>query len=85
MIMAIYRYYHIKKYIDIKLNKKTMIFSFIIGVIIITLYYVNKYIINCMLLLVVFTYSILINKKLIHSVSKEIKDKFFEFRNKYRG
>lgn len=85
MIMAIYRYYHIKKYIDIKLNRKTMIFSLIMGVIIIILYYINKYIINCMLLLVVLAYSILINKKLIHSISKEIKDKFFQFRNKYRG
>lgn len=76
--MAIYRYFDVKKYLKIHIDKKNMINSIFIGVIITMLYYINNINTNIVGITIAIFYSIFINKDIINIVYKRIVKKFVE-------
>jgi len=65
--MAIYRYFHVKKYINVRLDKKIIILTIFVGAITISAYYYNNIGINVIVVLFVVIYAILLNKEFLLS------------------
>ena len=63
--MCVYRYYDIKKYINFRLYKKNILAAFVVCLISCSAYYTHNLIIQCISLLVVVVYSLLMNKAMI--------------------
>lgn len=76
--MAIYRYFHVKRYKDIKLESSIIISTVLIGSITVYSYYINDIFIHCCILLVVIAYAITINKEFLFSILLIIKNKIFK-------
>ena len=73
--MATYRYFHVKKYIDIKLNAKYLILTIVTGGMILVSYYYNHLISNSIVLLLTILYAVWINKDFLQSVCRMIGEK----------
>lgn len=67
-VMAIYRYFHVKRYVNVNLNLVTVISIAIVALITILAYYYKNMIICGVLLFFVSIYSLLINKYFLLSV-----------------
>ena len=78
LIMAIYRYTDIKKYLKIKLNFKKILVFFIAFFISSFLYFVNNLYANILNLLFVTTFCIILNKSFLITVFYKVKNKFLK-------
>ena len=76
IIIALYRLYDVnKRYLKIRIERKFIISSFIITLIIIPLYYMNNLYLNILSILLFIVCSIFINKNLIQIIYKAITSK----------
>lgn len=78
LAMSIYRLHDVKKYIRIKLDKKFLITTFIITVILFITYYINNLYINIVALLITILYAWLINKDSLQTILNMLKGKFIK-------
>lgn len=76
LIMAIYRYIDIKKYLKIKLNFKKILVFFIAFFISSALYFVNDLYANILNLLFVIAFCIILNKSFLITAFYKVKNKF---------
>lgn len=67
MVMATYRHFDLKKYMNIKIEKWLLLNNFLIFSFAIVAYYINNIYLNIISLLVVCCYAYILNKKIIHS------------------
>lgn len=81
MIMAIYRHYDLKKYVNIKYEKGLIIRSIIVFTILISIYYINNKHINIIGILITIVYVFLFNKDVIKYLLNFIQNKFIMIRN----
>ncbi|MBE5875881.1 MAG: lipopolysaccharide biosynthesis protein [Lachnospiraceae bacterium] len=65
--MAIYRYYDIKKYVNVVLDRKTLVITVIVGAITICSYYYNQLFTNVLTLIMVVVFAMLTNKEFLLS------------------
>lgn len=75
LIMAIYRYIDVQKYVKIKLYWKNMIISIFVFLFSSILYYNNNNITNILNLIIIIMYSIIINKSNIKSIKLMISER----------
>lgn len=75
MVLAIYRYIDVQKYVKIKLDFNTLIVFSLIITTVIFIYYQNNIITNILNLVFVFIYSLIVNKKIIQGLIIMIKEK----------
>jgi O-antigen/teichoic acid export membrane protein len=73
MAMSIYRYIHIKKYVNVRLKAKTVLLTVLIGAIAVAAYYYDHLIINVLALLIVAAYAIISNRKFLLSTLDTVK------------
>lgn len=73
--MAIYRYFHVKKYMNIPLNFKALIVTLIVGCITLISYYYNHLITNLLTATIVSLYAVLLNKTFLLSIIKIVQTK----------
>lgn len=78
LVIMIYRHLDIKKYINIKLEYKNIIYTLLILILLIFMYYNNNIYINCISLFTAIIYSLVVNKNSIGIVIKESKNKLEE-------
>lgn len=76
LIMAIYRYIDIKKYLKIKLNFKKILVFFIVFFISSALYFVNNLYASILNLLFVIAFCIILNKSFLITAFYKVKNKF---------
>lgn len=72
MVMAIYRYYDLKKYVTIILDKKIIADTIIIFTTSLISYYLNIFALNILILVIAIVYSIMINKSFLKSICRTI-------------
>lgn len=77
-IMSIYRLHDVKKYITIKLDKKFILSSAIMIVILFVSYYINNLYLNIVIVLITVLYAWLVNKNSINSIVDMVKAKFLK-------
>lgn len=77
-IMSIYRLHDVKKYITIKLDKKFILSSAIMIVILFVSYYINNLYLNIAIVLITVLYAWLVNKNSINSIIDMVKAKFLK-------
>lgn len=65
--MAVYRYFHVKQFMDIKLNKKIVVWTIIMSLLTLITYYLRKITWIVLVAFVVTVYSIIVNKEFIIS------------------
>lgn len=75
MVMAFYRYFHVKKYINIPLSKKSLISTIGMTAVIFPAYYLRNTIVCAIVLLLTTIYAFLINKEFLSGVVKIVKTK----------
>ncbi len=75
IIVAVYRFIDVKKYINMRLNYKTFIISMLVFIISSLMYYINNQIINCINLIFVVLIVIFSNRRYINLALKRIKMK----------
>jgi O-antigen/teichoic acid export membrane protein len=73
MAMSIYRYIHIKRYVNVRLKVKTVLLTVLIGAIAVAAYYYDHLIINVLALLIVAAYAIISNRKFLLSTLDTVK------------
>lgn len=73
IIMMIYRHFDLKKYLRIKYDNKIVFYTIIMFCITITLYYINRVSLNIFNILLVITYTLILNKKNIVLLLKKTK------------
>lgn len=73
--MMIFRYFDVKKYIDIKIKMSVIITTIIMLVVTITAYYLNNTIISLIVLFITIIYAIIINKAFIIEFLKLLNNK----------
>ena len=73
--MMIFRYFDVKKYIDIKIKMSVIIATITMLVITIVAYYLKNTIISCIVLFITIIYAIIINKEFIIEVLKMLNKK----------
>lgn len=78
LIMAIYRYIDIKKYLKIKLNFKKILLFFIAFFISSALYFANNLYANILNLLFVIAFCIILNKSFLITAFYKVKNKFLK-------
>ena len=81
-IMAIYRYYDVKKYIKIKIDTKFVFISGIIIIMELIIYYAKNICLNFIGLSIVLIYAVVVNKKIINAFYKSSKNKILKILNK---
>ncbi|MBQ8296929.1 MAG: oligosaccharide flippase family protein [Ruminococcus sp.] len=74
--MAIYRYFHVKKYINLKLSGKILLSTIAIAGVTLAAYYYRNMIICGVVLAGVAVYAVLINKDFLKSTLQVVKNKF---------
>lgn len=74
MTMAIYRYFHVKKFINVIIEKNLIIFGIILGSFSIMSYYLGNIYIQFLVLIVVLVISIIFNQSFLTSSIKSIKN-----------
>lgn len=67
MTMAIYRYFNIKKYVNIPLSSRIILSTVLMATIVIISYYYNHLITNIITLVIIIVYAIIINKDFLKS------------------
>lgn len=76
MFISMQRYRDInKRYLKISIDKKFIIISIVIGIIILTTYYINNIILNLLSMLIIILYAILVNYKSIHIIKNILLNK----------
>lgn len=75
LILMIYRYFNIKKYINLKFDKKFILEVSLIFIIILLMYYKNILIGNIISLIIVIIYSFIINKEILKKIIYLLKKK----------
>lgn len=81
LIMAMYRHYDLKKYINIKYEKGLIIRNIIVFTIAIIIYYINNFYINIVGLLIAVIYVIIFNKDVIKYLLNFIQQKYISIKN----
>ena len=76
MLMAFYRYFHVKKYIEIKLKKLTIINIIAMGTIVIMSYYYNHLFINIIVLLLSVVCFFCSNRNVLYNAMGMVREKF---------
>lgn len=76
LVMAIYRYIDVQKYVKIKIDKKFLIIVFVMIPILLVSYYINNFYLNIVMLVVVCLYAALSNLKTLNIILDFIKRKF---------
>ena len=79
-IMAIYRYFHVKKYVNVVLRKKNIYISLVISIIVTIFYYFQLKLINIIVLLLSLIYSVFINFNFIKLLFGKIKARIKTYR-----
>lgn len=74
-VMAVYRYFHVKKYVNIPLKKSVVITTLLGGGICLASYYYNHLLTNVLVLAAVGVYAFVINKDFLCSAVKIVKNK----------
>lgn len=74
-VMALYRNYDLKKIVNIKWDRKYIYKSIICLIVIVTVYYINVFLLNLISLLLVMIYSIISNKEIIMGIFNKIINK----------
>ena len=74
-VMALYRSYDLKKYVNIKWDIAYIFKSFIIFMLILIVYYINNFIINIISFVLICVYAIVSNKQLINKIIHKIIEK----------
>lgn len=77
-ILMIYRYIDVKKYVDVRINKRLMLSTFIMIIFIFFTYYTRNKLINSVALLITIIYSVLINYSLLIQIISEAKMKLLK-------
>ncbi len=75
LIMAVYRHFDLKKYVNIKLEKSLILQMIIIYSIAISAYYINNIYLNIISLMMACFYSFIINKDFLYKSIKTVKNK----------
>jgi O-antigen/teichoic acid export membrane protein len=73
--LAIYRYFDVKKYVNIPLSKRVILMSLLMGGIAIASYYYNHLITNIITLVIIAAYAVIINKDFLTSTFAVVKSK----------
>lgn len=73
--MAVYRYFDIKKYVDVKLKPKLLISTTIMCIIVMLSYYYNSLVTNIITLVIVVIYAYITNKSFLNSALLTVKGK----------
>lgn len=73
--MAIYRYFHVKQFMNIKLSKKTIAWTIIMSLLTLIIYYSRKVIWNVLGAIIITIYAISINREFIGSTVQIIMQK----------
>lgn len=73
--MALYRYYDVKKYVDVSLNKKTIAGTIAIGFVAVASYYSKVIVLEVASLLVITIYAVLMNRKLLMATYSTVVQK----------
>lgn len=84
-VLAIYRYFHVKKFMNICLEKKLLIITIVMAIIVICLYYYNEIITNILCFVGTIVYAIVMNKIFIKSVIVTIQSKVKDIINRKEG
>ncbi|MGL5435340.1 MAG: lipopolysaccharide biosynthesis protein [Lachnospiraceae bacterium] len=73
--MALYRYFHIRKYADVALDGKVLVFTVVMGLLTILSYYRNHMLSNIITLLIIVLYAIMINRSFLLSSLEMVLEK----------
>lgn len=73
--MAIYRYFHVKQFMNIKLSKKTIAWTIIMSLLTLIIYYSRKVIWNVLGAIIITVYAISINREFIGSTVQIVMQK----------
>ncbi|WP_195837847.1 lipopolysaccharide biosynthesis protein [Anaerococcus porci] len=76
MTMAIYRYFHVRKYINIRIEKKLFLLISIMGTVSILSYYLRILIIHIIAFLIIVILAAIINQKLLNNLLVTLKHFF---------
>lgn len=76
LIMAVYRMYDVKKYVKIKLDRKFILISLLMIILIMALYYINNLYLNIISILCVLIYTFIFNRNSALQIVNMIKNKF---------
>ena len=82
--MAFYRYFHVKKYVNIVLRKKSIVLVGIVACITIIPYYLQNTVLQVIALVFVIIYAYMINKSFIHSMFQMMFDIIKKMRGKLK-
>lgn len=74
-VVAIYRYYNVRKYVNVKLDSKLVIFTTVVGTLTVVSYYYDRLVTNILTLFIVAVFSVVTNKKMIIIILETIKEK----------
>lgn len=67
-VIMVYRYFHSRKYIDIRIKTSVSLSALIVGGIVISLYYLNNFTLYICSVCLCILYAIVLNKKLVRSI-----------------
>lgn len=73
--MAIYRYFDVKRYVNVCLKRKYVLCTLAVGVIVISAYYTRNIILCCIALVVVVVYAYVVNRNFLMSMLRHIISK----------
>lgn len=79
-VMAVYRYFHVKKYVDISLDKKSTCMTAVMYAVTLVSYYYNHVFTNILVLLAVVIYAYFNNKQFLHGIFNMVLDKLQQLR-----
>lgn len=75
MLLAIYRYIDVQKYVKVKIRKKNIVVNSIVFILVVVLYLYNNIALNVINLLLCILYAIIVNKELLIEFKKVIGKK----------
>lgn len=75
LIVSVYRLHDVKKYVNLKVNKKKIVVLFLLFIFTTCLYFVNYLYINILSLIIMLIISYLLNKDIIENVYFKLKNK----------
>ena len=78
--MAFYRYFHVKKYVNIPLKKSSILNTSIIAMITVITYYLHNLLLCLLSLIVVIVYSIVVNYEFLSEIIKSLYMRFKSIR-----
>lgn len=78
--MAFYRYFNVKRYVDVKLDRKVLISTILVGMITLCSYYFNHPVCNVVTLIGVTIYALGLNRDFLSSVWHVILEKLYQIK-----